>query len=157
VTENTRAGRRTVTYLKTETGQGASESEIPEEFKKPERNDGDDVEEEYDPTWVGLLPRDDTGLSGDARGGAWAITGDVVDIATGQSVFAFPDAVMNYAISRKGSWIATKSTEERILLWPFGAEALKKRACEILPRNLTVEEWKKFDLGQRRATCPNLP
>jgi WD40 repeat protein len=66
--------------------------------------------------------------------------------------------VLDAAFSPKGRWLATSSREGIVRLWPLQAEDMIERACKLLPRNLTPEEWKELKLeGPYRKTCPNLP
>jgi WD40 repeat protein len=113
--------------------------------------------------WVQLWPGDDSGLSGDNRGGGWRVNGDAVtQEETGSAIpglmTTFPE---NFAISRGGNWIAVNSAR-RISLWPWSREGLRSLACQFLPRNLTSQEWgtlklESLGLGRYRKTCDNLP
>ena len=43
-------------------------------------------------------------------------------------------------------------------MWPLHVKDLMIQACKLLPRNLTVTEWKELNLdGPYRKTCSNLP
>jgi len=159
--ELTRANRRTQSYFQTSTGRSVQLAEFPRNYREAIERPAeiDDAE----PQLISLLPRDDSELSGDSRGGPWEVDNSVVtERITEATAFTFPEPATHYAISRKGTWIGTHVSENpKALVWPWTATELLKRACEILPRNLTASEWDKLlgdlGLGERRATCPNLP
>src|SRR5262245_15598874 len=130
---------------------------------------GERGEKNSRPTWISLYPRDDAGLRGDRFGGEWYIDGGFGGIkikdAASTSLVADLGAGYSYAFSRKGTWIGVAPPERgawTVHVWPWGLNLLTDRACRLLPRNLTREEWTRFDLtklgfGASRATCENLP
>jgi WD40 repeat protein len=62
------------------------------------------------------------------------------------------------AFSPNGRWLATATKDGGMRLWPLQAAELIERACQLLARNLTENEWKEARLeGPYRKTCPNLP
>ena len=69
------------------------------------------------------------------------------------------DADLTDAVfSSRGRWIASASQDGSIRLWPQQVSDLAAQACKLLPRNLTLEEWKTLKMeGPYRKTCANLP
>ena len=66
--------------------------------------------------------------------------------------------VLDAAFSPKGRWLATSSQDGTVRLWPLQPKDMIERACKLLPRNLTTDEWKDAKIeGPYRKTCPNLP
>ena len=66
--------------------------------------------------------------------------------------------VTDAAFSPAGRWLATSSRDGTVRLWPLQPEDLVKRACAMLPRNLTPQEWNEFHMqGLYRKACLNLP
>jgi WD40 repeat protein len=62
------------------------------------------------------------------------------------------------AFSPRGRWLATSNKDGTVRLWPLKAEDAVKQACQLLPRNLTREEWSDLHIdGPYRKTCQNLP
>jgi hypothetical protein len=131
----------------------------------------EDKHNQENSSWIGLFPRSsrrDADLSGDALGGDWFLDhdGDVrIRETTSMRLVAELGSGSNWAFSRKGSSIAVADSAEGDLtlrVWPWALDRLLARACDLLPRNLTREEWKRFDLpklglGSPRGTCKNLP
>ena len=66
--------------------------------------------------------------------------------------------VYSVAFSPDGQTLASGSRDGKIILWDLSFESWQARACNIVARNLTQEEWEQY-LGteQYRETCPNLP
>jgi WD40 repeat protein/type II secretory pathway component PulM len=69
------------------------------------------------------------------------------------------DAKLTDAVfSPRGRWVASTSQDGSIRLWPLQVNDLAARACRMLPRNLTPEEWKTFGMaGPYRKVCADLP
>ncbi|HVP50234.1 MAG TPA: TIR domain-containing protein [Candidatus Bathyarchaeia archaeon] len=66
--------------------------------------------------------------------------------------------VIDAAFSPQSRWLITSSEGGAIRLWPLKQDDLAAQACRLLPRNLTSDEWKEFQMdGPYRKTCPNLP
>jgi WD40 repeat protein len=114
-----------------------------------------------------MWPSYDQEMTGDSEGGEngrnWTFNGSTVFEAESRSKVADLTAniVDNWAVSRKGNWIATAS-EGQIVIWPWSLNNLTGRACELLPRNLTANEWMQFGLknlglGDPRPSCEALP
>jgi hypothetical protein len=157
-------------FWNVESGVAVSWDAIPPALGLPSEP-GEDKDDQPNsiPNWIRLYPRDpatDAQVSGDAFGGDWYLEGDtnlrikemasmrlVADLGVGSS----------WAFSHKGSWIGiADNTAKELRIWPWSLEGLLDRACELLPRNLTIDEWKRFDLPKLgldspRATCKNLP
>jgi WD40 repeat protein len=67
------------------------------------------------------------------------------------------EVVQSVIFSADGKRLASGG-KDRIMLWDVSEESWQARACRIVNRNLTPEEWRQF-LGEEpyRETCPNLP
>jgi hypothetical protein len=153
-------------FWNAESGAAASLDAIPKSLGLPSEDKDDN--NNATPNWIGLFPRDaprDAALSGDRFGGEWYIDGEVGDIRikeiSSMRLVAELGSGTNWAFSRKGTWVAVVDSEEDDLIlriWPWSLDRLLDRACELLPRNLSQEEWKRFDLpklglGSHRDTC----
>jgi WD40 repeat protein len=63
------------------------------------------------------------------------------------------------AISPDGKMLAVAGIETRAMLWNVDPTSWRRRACAVVGRNLSLEEWKQyFPPGEPyRATCPEWP
>src|SRR5262249_30984149 len=67
--------------------------------------------------------------------------------------------IMDRTVSPDGRWLLTASGDDKtVSLWPLRVADIIDRACKLLPRNLTPDEWKDYQLeGRYQKTCPTLP
>jgi WD40 repeat protein len=85
------------------------------------------------------------------------------DVATGQPIgpplTGHSEAVVSLAFSPDGETLISRSWDESILIWDISLETLSERACRLVGRNLSGEEWRQF-IGPEapyERTCPDLP
>jgi len=67
--------------------------------------------------------------------------------------------VYSLAFSPDSRTLASSSNDRDIILWDVSFESWKSRACGIVNRNLTKDEWNKF-IGSDmpyQSSCPDLP
>jgi len=92
--------------------------------------------------------------------GSWDCTVRVWEVVTGQELarMEHEDWVLSVAFSPDGKWVVSGSEDGTEQVWLWRSEDLIVEACQRLPRNLTLEEWRMY-LGDEpyRPTCPNLP
>jgi WD40 repeat protein len=78
----------------------------------------------------------------------------------GEPLRGHKNEVMGLAYSRDGYTLATGDMDGTIMVWDVGMDvkALETRACTIVNRNFTHNEWYNY-MGDEpyRATCPGLP
>ena len=99
-------------------------------------------------------------------GGRWVASGSsngtarVWEAATGREVAQMEHESYVYAVafSPDGRWVASGSSDGTARVWLVWSQDLIAEACARLPRNLTLEEWRRY-VGDEpyRLTCPNLP
>jgi WD40 repeat protein len=71
--------------------------------------------------------------------------------------FSHEETVKAVAFSPEGQRVAVASGSD-LLINPWLPKDLIRCACDLLPRNLTEEEWKLYIPEEPyRKTCPNLP
>jgi WD40 repeat protein len=74
-----------------------------------------------------------------------------------QLPFEAGSAPPKLACSPDGKWVAA-STESGVTIWNIDFEAWQTRACQIVNRNFTTEEWERFFSGAPyEPTCAALP
>jgi WD40 repeat protein len=84
------------------------------------------------------------------------------DVETGEPLVAplktRTDRIDSIAFSPDGQYLAVGSFDGLIDLWPGTFPAWVKKACQIVNRNLTAEEWRSA-MGDEpyTASCPDLP
>ncbi|MCR9252492.1 MAG: hypothetical protein NXI20_18870 [bacterium] len=68
------------------------------------------------------------------------------------------DWVLSASFDTTGDKIITGSKDNFIRVWPLDPQVLANRLCEMLPRNLSAEEWQEYVGSQItfQNTCPNL-
>ena len=72
--------------------------------------------------------------------------------------FEHESDVTDAVFSPRGRWLVTASEDGSVRLWPLQVSDLAERACKMLPRNLTPDEWRTLKMGgPYRKTCANLP
>lgn len=82
---------------------------------------------------------------------------------SGEALFRIDDAitpsdVIGVAFTGDGKTLSTRSRSGMVRLWDMDSAHWTERACAIVNRNLTREEWDTFLPGQPyRAVCPGLP
>ncbi|MEK8020587.1 MAG: caspase family protein, partial [Candidatus Parabeggiatoa sp.] len=67
--------------------------------------------------------------------------------------------VFSVAFSPDGQFLASGNRDGSVTLWDVNPESWAKKACAIVNRNFSHEEWQKY-MGKHRPhekTCPNLP
>lgn len=68
------------------------------------------------------------------------------------------DRITAVAFSPDSQWLATGSVDNTIQLWSLDVEVLRQKACEIVGRNLTIQEWEQYFLDESyRRTCQEWP
>jgi WD40 repeat protein len=67
-------------------------------------------------------------------------------------------AVRSLAFRPDGKALASGGADQRVMLWDFDLESWKRRACSVVNRNLTREEWAQFigDKAKYHASCPGV-
>jgi WD40 repeat protein len=92
--------------------------------------------------------------------GSYDGTARIWDIATGSEIarISQPNRLSFVDFSSNDKWIVIESIDNTTRVWLWQIEDAITSACERLPRNLTLEEWKQY-FGDKpyKATCPNLP
>jgi WD40 repeat protein len=91
--------------------------------------------------------------------GSWDKNIILWNIATHQPIglplTGHTDIVNSIAFSPGGDKLASGSWDNSIILWEVSPDAWEKRVCDMVRRNLTQAEWKRY-LGDvpYRLTCP---
>lgn len=58
----------------------------------------------------------------------------------------------------EGNWLLTASNDKTLRLWQLDLNELKKMACELTGRNLSLTEWEQYLPGRAYdASCPQWP
>ena len=88
------------------------------------------------------------------------------DVATrqllGEPLAGHSGNVFSVAFTGDGTRVASAGADGRVLLWNVelwaNEDALRKRACDLVGRNLTSSEWKLYLPGKSyRRTCDEWP
>jgi WD40 repeat protein len=70
---------------------------------------------------------------------------------------ALNKAGSSFAFSPDGQLLTSHDFDSAIL-WPIGPEALRQRACELVGRNFTQAEWRRYlNDAPYRVTCEQWP
>jgi len=79
-----------------------------------------------------------------------------VTVMSGDSTAVTPSAINHVAFSPDGKLLVTDGPEQKLLLWDIDAASWQHRACRIVNRSLSAEEWRRYigDQTPYRATCP---
>ncbi|MFY9610837.1 MAG: AAA family ATPase [Blastocatellia bacterium] len=76
-----------------------------------------------------------------------------------QPIRAHRTSVVSVDFSPDGRWLASASSEEHgsIVRWEVDTDTWLSRACKVVGRNFTEDEWKQFFGDQKfRITCPGV-
>ena len=63
-------------------------------------------------------------------------------------------------LSQNGKWIMSNTLLGNTFLWRWDINEVHDMACELVGRNLTLDEWKKYigsDEDKYQKTCPQWP
>jgi WD40 repeat protein len=95
------------------------------------------------------------GSDGSVR--VWRIN-DSLPNASVRTLVGHTRAVYAIAINNDAGIIQTASDDNTMRTWSLDLETLKTKACAVVGRNLTQEEWRQyFGDTPYRKTCRNLP
>lgn len=74
-----------------------------------------------------------------------------------QPIPVHSEAVSRIAFSEDGKQLALSGWDGSIILWPVSLRTWLSKACSVVGRNFTTEEWKQFFGDQPyRVTCPDV-
>jgi WD40 repeat protein len=80
------------------------------------------------------------------------------DLESGRQVLSIPTADAPLAFDEESRYLATMGEDHTVRVWPLRREDLTEQACERLPRNLSLAEWREYiGVESYRKTCPTRP
>lgn len=88
----------------------------------------------------------------------WDVSNPRSPIQLGTMLSGHKETVISVAFSRDGKLLASSSADGTIILWDVSVESWIERACRIVRRNLTRDEWAQY-LGDEpyHKTCEGWP
>jgi len=88
-------------------------------------------------------------------------TARIWESATGNEVvrMTHDGAVNSVVFSPDGEYVVSGGNDNTVQIWAWRATDLIANSCDVMPRNLTREEWKQYigDALPYQAVCENLP
>ncbi len=73
-------------------------------------------------------------------------------------LYGHTDSVLSAYFDPDGEWVATGASGGAVRQWALGIHNLIDKACAVIGRNMTQDEWNRFYLEKEYAeTCPGVP